>query len=124
MGKILKHIIMKKLSALAEANQLLPDAQMGARKNRSIEIALQLLTNQIHTIWGLPDEKRVATMLCMNISGAFDHVSWSRLLHNLHKRQISLVIVQWIESFLNDRITTLKTFKGQSQPFTTTTGIP
>ena len=62
--------------------------------------------------------------MSMDISGAFDHVSWPRLLHNLRKRRIPLVYIRWIESFLNNRTTTIKLFEGESQPFATTTGIP
>jgi exonuclease III len=124
MGKILELVITRKLSKLAEENHLLPESQMGARRGRSTETALQMLTEQIHTVWDLPGQKRVATIMSMDISGAFDHVSWPRLLHNPRKRRIPLVYIRWIESFLNDRTTTIKLFEGESQPFATRTGIP
>lgn len=124
MGKILERVIARRITEITETHSLLPDTQMGARKQRSTESALQLLTEQIHTIWNLPGPPRVATTLSMDISGAYDHVSHPRLLHNLRKRRIPTMIVQWVESFLSDRITKLKTFEGESSYFDATTGIP
>jgi exonuclease III len=124
MGKILELVMSRKLSKLAENNDLLPETQMGARKGRSTETALQLLTEQVHTIWNLPGKQRVATMLCMDISGAFDNVSHIRLLDNLRKRRIPDVIVRWVASFLRERTTTIKVFEGESVLFNTETGIP
>jgi len=86
MGKLLELVIARRITGLAEANNLLPDTQMGARKGRSAETALQLITEQVHTIWGLPGPKRVATLLSLDISGAFDNVSYKRLAHDLKMR--------------------------------------
>ena len=90
----------RKLSELAENNGTLPETQMGARKGRSTETALQLLTEQIYTIWKLPGKQRVATMLYMDILGAFDNVSYIRLLDNLRKRKTPDFIIRWVTSFL------------------------
>jgi hypothetical protein len=62
----------KRLSDLAERYKLLPDEQMGARPGRSVDTALELLTEQIHTVWESKDH--VATLLSLDISGAFDTV--------------------------------------------------
>ena len=97
---------------------------MGARKGRSTETALQLLTEQVHEIWNLPGAKRVATMLSMDISGAFPNVSHHRLLYNLRKRKIPLAYTSWVDSFLKNRKTTIKLFESESQEFTAETGIP
>jgi hypothetical protein len=59
---------------------------MGARAGRSTEIALELLTRQIHTIWR--SKRHVATLLSVDISGAFDIVNPIRLLDILRKKQL------------------------------------
>jgi retrotransposon-encoded endonuclease/reverse transcriptase-like protein len=123
MGKLLELVIARRITGLAEANNLLPDTQMGARKGRSAETALQLITEQVHAIWGLPGPKRVATLLSLDISGAFDNVSHERLAHDLKKRRIPLILINWIISFLQDRETTIKLFKGESPPFKVIIGI-
>lgn len=75
---------------------------MGARKARSTEIALGLLTEQIHTVWKSPNH--VESMLSLDLSGAFDTVNPIRLLDILRKKELPGWIVRWIRSFLNRRI--------------------
>ena len=61
---------------------------MGNRKNRSTEAALELLVEQIHTVWG--SKKHVALVLSLDILGAFDTVNYVQLLDNLRKKQVPL----------------------------------
>jgi hypothetical protein len=124
MGKLLELVMSRKLSLLAETYHVLPETQMGARKGRSTESALQLLTEQVHTIWNLPGKQQVATMLGMDMSGAFDNVSHTRLLDNLRKKGIPNYIVRWVTSFLRERSTSIKVNEGESEVFHTETGIP
>ena len=124
MGKLLESVLARRLSQLAETNNLLPRKQMGARPGRSAESALQLLTEQVHEVWNLPGPKQVATILSLDISGAFDHVSHERLAHNLRKRKIPLPMVRWVQSFVSDRTTTIKVVEGESQLYRVNTGIP
>ena len=112
-----------KISYLAESLHLLPDAQMGARRGRSTETALELLTEQVHAVWGQGKDK-VATMLSLDVAGAFDTVSHVRLLHNLKKRKIPNWIVQWIHSFLKERTTSLSINGRSTGVFHVDAGIP
>lgn len=41
-----------KITCLAEMPELLPDTQMGARRGRSMESDLGILTEQVHPVWG------------------------------------------------------------------------
>ena len=100
MGKLLERVIARRMSKLAETHKLLSDTQMGARMKRSATTALQLIIEQVHTIWGFPGPQRVATLLSLDISGVFNHVSHERLIANLQKRRIPTQIVQWVYSFL------------------------
>lgn len=111
-GKVLEMIMAERLSGLAEEHALLPEEQMGARKGRSTDTALELLTEHIHTVWGCGTDN-VASMLSLDMSGAFDHVAHTRLLHNLRKRGIPEYIVGWTESFLSERRTSLR-FDGKT----------
>ncbi|KAI1001176.1 hypothetical protein K3495_g7023 [Podosphaera aphanis] len=123
MGKLLEKLVANRISKAAKDYNLLPDEQMGARPKRSMISAAELLTEQIHTIWG-KDKKRVASLLSTDISGAFDNVSHERLIHNLREKGIPRWITQFVESFLEGRTTSLVlgTFKGDQTP--TNTGIP
>jgi hypothetical protein len=51
LGKALETVIAKRLSGIAETAHLLPEHQMGGRKGRSVETALETITDSIHTIW-------------------------------------------------------------------------
>ncbi len=87
MGKILEAVISNRIKYIAEAYDLLPDTQYGAHTGRATETALQQITEKVHTIWGR-GRKRVASLLSLDVSKAFDRVSHARLTHNLRKRRI------------------------------------
>src|SRR5271167_4172872 len=78
IGKVMETVTAKRIQTLAEEHRLLPGAQMGARKGRSVETALELLVEQVHTIWGTGNN--VATLLSMDVLGAYDTVNATRLL--------------------------------------------
>ena len=61
---------------------MLPAGQMGARRQRSTVSAVELLADQIHTVWDSGPEY-VATVLSLDVAGAFDNVSHPRLLYDL-----------------------------------------
>ena len=50
----------------------------------------------------------MASLLLLDVSGAFDNISRPRLLHDLRKRHINQTLVRWIDSFLIDRSSILK----------------
>jgi hypothetical protein len=122
LGKVLESIMAQRLSDLAEQHNLLPNTQMGNRKNRSTEAALELLVEQIHTIWG--SKKHVASVLSLDISGAFDTVNHVRLLDNLRKKQIPLWFVRTIQSFLSNRETTIVADGEETAPRQLLAGVP
>ncbi len=68
----------KRIRDIAEDLQLIPGEQMGARQGRSTSTAIELLTGLVHTAW--KSKRHVATLLSIDISGAFDTVVHERLL--------------------------------------------
>jgi Reverse transcriptase (RNA-dependent DNA polymerase) len=85
---------------------------MGGRQFRSTYSALELLTEQVHTIWN--SGKYVASLLSLDISGAFDTVVPLRLLDVLRKKGIPGWIIRWVRSFLSERQTTISISGHQS----------
>ena len=121
LGKILETVLARKITDLAESYKLLPNCQMGNRKQRSTETALEFLLEQIHTAWGL---KKVASVLLLDIAGAFDTVNHTRLLDNLRIKGIPRWLICIISSFLQQRSTTL-VFDGEEiGPWELCAGIP
>ena len=93
LGKVLEAVISNRIKFIAETHDLLSDTQYRARTNRATETALQQITEKIHTIWGR-EGKRVASLLLLDVSKAFDRVSHVRLAHNLRKRRIPESLVR------------------------------
>ena len=50
MNKMLKSIMINKITELAKKNLLLSKSQMSAKKERKIETTLKMLTKEIHAI--------------------------------------------------------------------------
>ena len=66
----------------------------------------------------------MASVLALDVSGAFDRVLKERLTWTLHHQGLPRAAYNWVFSFMSDRWTTLD-FNGQeSQAFPVKTGIP
>ncbi len=123
LGKIFETVIAARLRDCAEANNLLPEEQMGARQGRSVETALETITDAVHTVWGM-GKRNVASLLSLDVAGAFDHVSHSRLLHTMKMKRVPERIVRWTASFLTERATSITLGRRTSQMELVETGIP
>lgn len=121
IGKVMEALAARRLSSFAETKHLLPDAQMGNRPGRSVDTALELLTEQIHTTW---QAGGVATVLSLDISGAFDTVNHLRLLNELREKGVPPWLVRWIRAFLTDRTTTLVIDGTETAPIRLRGGVP
>ncbi len=102
LDKTLKSIIAQRINDLTKTHNLLSINQMNERKNRSCETTLKLFIEQIHTIWNMSKNKMI-TLLSMNVVEIYDHVSRTRLLHNLWKRRIFTWIIVWTNNFMQNR---------------------
>ncbi len=107
MSKVLKLIMTKRLSNIAETHHMLSDAQMKVRCKWFMILTLNLLVDQIHTVWDCKI-KYVAFMLSLNIIESFDQVLHVRLLHTLKMKRTSDYIVKWACSFLENQETSLR----------------
>jgi ribonuclease HI len=120
LGKALEAVVANRLTYLADTFQLLPKEHIGGRKLASTDHAIHLLLQRIYHAWS---EGKMASLLLLDVSGAFDNVSHPRLLHNLRKRRVDSTLVRWIDSFLRDRSTTLKLQEYTAPPTRIETGI-
>ena len=92
MSKALKSIMIKRLSDIVEIHCMLSNAQMKARRKWFVILTLNLLVDQVHTVWDC-EIKYVIFMLSLDIVEAFNWVSHVRLLHTLKmKRTLSYII--------------------------------
>jgi hypothetical protein len=77
---VLESIIATRISYLAETFDLLPAGHLGDRKLNSSEQAIHMLVERTHS--ELRDGL-AASLLLLDVSGAFDNVSWQWLIHNM-----------------------------------------
>ena len=106
LSKTLKSIISKRIRYVVETHATLSNTQMRIKKQRFVDTILQLITKKIHTIWS-NSKKKVTSLLSLNVSKTFDNVSHARLLHNMRKRRVLTLLLNWVKDFLRERRTTL-----------------
>ncbi|EDN08303.1 predicted protein [Histoplasma mississippiense (nom. inval.)] len=122
IGKIVEAATAKRLRKIAEDHNLLPSQQMGARRGRSTETAIAQLLAQIRTVWQHPGQ--VASVLSLDMTGAYDKVLRERMVHILRRLGIPRDLVGWVASFMTNRKSTIA-FEGQeSDTFDIPAGIP
>jgi ribonuclease HI len=110
IGKVIESIVAESMSYLVEEYELLPPNHFGGRPGRSTEDALMILSESIHQAWRY---NKVFTVIFMDIAGAFNHVHYERLIHNMRQRRMPPIIIQWVQNFLKSRTTQLR-FNGET----------
>ena len=123
LAKVVEKILANRISEAAETHNLLPWNQMGARKDRSTLSAIGLLTTCVQTAWKAKPGCTVS-MLSLDLAGAFDMVSHSRLLDVLTRKGLPQWLVSIIASFLQARRTRLVYTGYESSWINVQSGIP
>lgn len=121
LSKIMEGVLATRIAAIAELNDLLPRTHCGGRKASSGEHAIHLLLEQIQAAW---NNKEVASLMLLDISGAFDNVNHRRLLWNIRELGYHENLVGWLGSFITGRTGRTRLNEGLMAPFDITTGIP
>jgi hypothetical protein len=89
--KALESVVASRLSYLVEAYNLLLDNYISGRRGRSTKHVLHILIKQAHAAWRAGH--RVASLLSLDISSAFDNVAFQHLIHNLRKHRVPEVLI-------------------------------
>jgi ribonuclease HI len=121
LGKTLESMVANRLAYVVENHAVLPATHLGGRKMLSCELAVHQIVTRVHQAW---EEKKCASVLSLDVSGAFDNVSHDRLLHNLRKRGLGGPWARWIASFLKDRKTYLQLPEYRTEQIDVAVGIP
>ena len=120
MAKVLTAIVAENLSRIVEQHHLLPKTHFGGRPGRSTADAVHYIVHKISTAWR---ENKVASVLFLDVEGAFPNAVTSKLIHNLKKRGIPETIVKFTTQLLSDRRTRLKFDDYTSETIDITNGI-
>ena len=105
MAKVLTSIVAKDMSRLVEQHNLLPANHFGGRPGRTTTDAIHYLVHKIKAAW---ENNKVASVLFLDVEGAFPNAVTSRLIHNLKKRRIPEIFVRFIIQLLANRRTKIK----------------
>ena len=121
LGKVIGAVAARRITTAAEVYGLLPAEQMGNRAHSSTELAVRLVVAQVQEAWR---QKATASLLQLDISGAFDTVNHTRLLATLREQGFPRWIVLWVRAWLTDRVALLH-FDGKSTgDIPVTAGVP
>jgi hypothetical protein len=121
VGKVIEATISRRITEAAETHNLLPEGQMGNRRERSTELAIKLLTSSIRTAW---HHKATVSLLQLDIKGAFDTVNHIRLVDTLRKKGFPGWVLRWTQSYLAERSATLVFDGEESEPIPVEAGVP
>ena len=101
ISKLIERVILEQLKNHMSANNLMETMQSAYRCNHSTETALVRVQNDILTSM---DNQRVAMLLLLDLSAAFDTVSHSILIRKLKDRiGVSGKALEWFISYLSER---------------------
>ncbi|TKW60303.1 MAG: hypothetical protein DI628_08940 [Blastochloris viridis] len=114
LGKGLERLIARRLSWAAVHYSVLHPQQAGALPKRS---ATDLVAALIHDIEEAFARKKVATLVTMDIQGAFDTVMRNRLVLRLREQGWPDHLARWAESFMRDRSARVR-YQDTLTPFT------
>jgi ribonuclease HI len=104
LGKGLERLIAKRLAWAATIYGILPPEIAGALPKKS---AVDIVGAVTHDIEVELYKKRVATLITMDVQGAFDAVLRNRLVHRMIEQGWPFQVARWVYYFMTDRSCTV-----------------
>jgi len=120
MWKVLTAIVAEQLTYVMEKHQLLPAHHFGGCPGRTTMDTMHVLAHSIKAAWR---SWKVASVLFLDIEGAFPNAMPSCLVHNLRKRQVPGKITNFIHHMLQGWVTVLRYDSFTSDPIPIDNGI-
>ena len=122
VSKIIEKCVADQLTAHVESNNLFSNVQSAYRSKHSCETATVKIVNDILIQL---DKKSKVILVLLDLSAAFDTISHSKLLGRLKSDYgVKGKVLQWIESYLQDRTARVKIGSAESLPKTIVFGVP
>lgn len=85
IDKVVEKVIAYKLFFYCENYSQLHSGQMGGRKER---LAIDTVTTLVHTVYEKWEQKKLATVLFINVNRTFDHILKEQLLNEIIEHDI------------------------------------
>ena len=121
LSKGLERIIAKRMAYLAIKHKVVHHNQAGALPQRS---ATDIVASLVHDTEIAFKHQKVATMVTMDVEGAFDAILRNRLLLQLRKQGWPDFLVRWIASFLAQRRASVRFQDAVAEPIQLACGTP
>ncbi|KAM5342922.1 hypothetical protein ACJ41O_013888 [Fusarium nematophilum] len=122
LGKGLERLVARRIAHTALVQKVLSPQQIGALPKRSTIDLVSCLTHDIeHALEG---RNSVATVMTLDIQGAYDSVLRKRLLLRLRDQGWPLKIIQFIGSFTDERQAYVRLENSTTDIFRTDCGLP
>jgi hypothetical protein len=112
LGKGLERLLARNMAWVAVTHQVLASQQFGALPLRS---AVDLTTCLTHDIEDALNRRQTASLLTLDVKGAFDAVLPGRLVRRLREQGWPNNLVRWVASFATSRSAQLR-FDGELGP--------
>ena len=106
ISKLMKFILVKRINFLTKKHDLLSRTHFEVRKVVSTKHALHYMMKRIHSTWS---KKKIIMIMLFDVMRAFDNIARLRLLHNLKMKRLDEKLMRFINFFLFNRMTILKT---------------
>ena len=121
LGKGLERLVARRLAWVAITEGVLHPQHFGALPGRSATDLAAAVVHDIEEAWA---RRKVATMLTLDVRGAFDAVLPGRLVQRLRQQGWPGTVVRWVASFLTQRSAALR-LDGETGPvFQVPAGLP
>ncbi|KAI0998382.1 hypothetical protein K3495_g9814 [Podosphaera aphanis] len=121
MGKALERLIAKRLSWISINHRVLTHQQFGALPLRS---ATDLTTSLVHDIETAMNAKQTASLLTLDVKGAFDRALPGRLTRRLREQVWPNNLVRWVKSFTTGRRAMIRLDGTTGAEFNVPHGLP
>ena len=122
LSKLVERVVLARLNAHLDANNLNVPNQSGYKKGHSCETLLLRITNDI--LIGI-DKKNATVVLLLDLSAAFDTVDHQKLITILYKEiGIRSTCLKWFKSFLIGRSQRVRAGNSLSEEIELEFGVP
>lgn len=124
LGKGMERIIAKRMSYLAIKHKILHPNQAGALPQRSATDIAAALTHDVEQARRRRKQKKVATLVTMDVEGAFDAILRHRLILQLRKQGWPDFLIRWLAMFLAHRLASVRFEDATAEALELLCGIP
>ena len=121
ISKITEKAAQEQLLEYLEQNRMINDNTHGYRKGHSTTTALIDITNKLYRAI---DEKKIAAIMTLDQSAAFDSVHHEIILSKLELYHLDRSAVEWIRNYLSFRSQFVSIGTAQSRMCTMDRGVP